>query len=59
MPTDNQSSAPSSPVRLIVRGVQRGARFLVSSNMEFQLSPSAAEQQGAGGAGSDDEDDRR
>jgi len=46
-------------VRLIVHGVQRGGRFLVSSNMEFQLSPGAAEGQSAGQGASVEENDNR
>ena len=57
--SDAQSSAPSSPVRMIVRGVQRGGRFLVSSNMEFQLSPGAGQGQGAGQGDNDDQNDHR
>ena len=37
---DASSSTSSSPLRVTVRGKRRGSRFLVSSNMEFQLSAS-------------------
>ncbi len=44
---------------MTVRGVQRGGRFLVSSNMEFQLSPIVAEEHGAGQRASGDESELR
>ena len=45
-------------MRLTVRGERHGTRFLVSSNMEFQLSPTAVDALGAGEADSSDNEQR-